>query len=161
MTIPIKINPLLYQLSVKTILNTIGLILIFRLHGEIMRKNDLINLLENIEGNPEIKLWNGFVQDWQDIDKTPVPITIFKHSLDSHINTARMSGYAYRKEPRELSPQDVEELKKSYKNINYEINSFVTEEDVKLGRYKKKKIILLQPKIKGQASFDRLGEVNY
>lgn len=161
MTTPIRINPLSYQLWGETTLNTTGLISIFKLHGGIMRKNDLINLLENIEGNPEIKLWNGFVRDWQDIDKTPVTIAIFKHSLDSYINTARMSGYAYRKAPRELSPQDVEELRKSYKNINYEINPFVTEEDVKLGRYKKKKIILLQPKIKGQTSFDRLGEVNY
>lgn len=126
-----------------------------------MKKNELIAILENIKGNPEIKLWNGFVSDWQDIDKIPVSIDIFKHSLESHINTARMSGYSYRKSPRDLSAEEVKELKKGWKHINYEINEFVTKEDVKLKRYKRKKIVLLQPKIKGISTFDRLGDVNY
>ncbi len=28
-----------------------------------MRKNDLIALLENIKGNPEIVMWNGYVDE--------------------------------------------------------------------------------------------------
>ena len=28
-----------------------------------MKKNDLIKPLQTIEGNPDIVLWNGFVQD--------------------------------------------------------------------------------------------------
>lgn len=30
-----------------------------------MRKNDLIAKLQNIKGNPEVVLWNGFVGDYQ------------------------------------------------------------------------------------------------
>ena len=32
-----------------------------------MKKNQLIEQLQKIKGNPEIKMWNGYVDDWMDI----------------------------------------------------------------------------------------------
>jgi len=32
-----------------------------------MRKNDLIKLPNQIEGNPEVVLWNGYVGDYTNI----------------------------------------------------------------------------------------------
>jgi len=33
-----------------------------------VRKNQLIEQLQKIKGNPEIKMWNGFVEDWTNIE---------------------------------------------------------------------------------------------
>jgi len=32
-----------------------------------MKKNQLIEQLQKIKGNPEIKMWNGYVDDWMNI----------------------------------------------------------------------------------------------
>ena len=32
-----------------------------------MRKNQLIKLLQEIKGNPEVMVWNGFVDDYMPI----------------------------------------------------------------------------------------------
>ena len=34
-----------------------------------MRKNDLIKMLKEIKGNPEVVLWNGMVGDWMPVGK--------------------------------------------------------------------------------------------
>lgn len=53
-----------------------------------MRKNDLIKKLQEIEGNPEIVLYNSFVDDWQHIKLTPGKLfkTIF-HNKDFDKNS--------------------------------------------------------------------------
>lgn len=33
-----------------------------------MKKNKLIQILQNMKGNPDIKVWNGYAGDWQDFD---------------------------------------------------------------------------------------------
>ena len=33
-----------------------------------MKKNKLIELLQAIKGNPDVYLWNGHAEDWQNID---------------------------------------------------------------------------------------------
>ena len=55
-----------------------------------MKKNDLIKLLNSIEGNPDIVLWNGFVRDYQDISKELVKGDLVKISLDWYLETCRM-----------------------------------------------------------------------
>ncbi|AXC39087.1 UNVERIFIED_ORG: hypothetical protein [Escherichia phage CMSTMSU] len=32
-------------------------------------KNDLIKMLQEIDGNPEIVIWNGYVDDYMNIEK--------------------------------------------------------------------------------------------
>jgi hypothetical protein len=44
-----------------------------------MRKNDLIKLLQEIDGNPEVSLWNGFVGDWMPISKEIEVIELVKN----------------------------------------------------------------------------------
>lgn len=43
-----------------------------------MKKNKLIALLKAIEGNPEIYLWNGYTEDWMDVDKEFIHCTFVK-----------------------------------------------------------------------------------
>jgi hypothetical protein len=33
-----------------------------------MKKNQLIEQLQKIKGNPDIKMWNGLVEDWMNIE---------------------------------------------------------------------------------------------
>ena len=129
--------------------------------GEVMRKNDLIKILQSIEGNPEIKLWSGFVRDWQDIDKEVIKLPLVKHSFDNYINRLRMSGFAYTKKPRELSEDDMKQAKKDYDKQAWEINPFVKIQDIREGYYKQKNVYILQAKARGVATFDRQGGIEY
>jgi len=52
-----------------------------------MCKNDLIKLLQTIEGNTDIVLWNGFVGDYQDISKELVKGELVKISLDWYLES--------------------------------------------------------------------------
>ena len=55
-----------------------------------MRKNDLIKLLQTIEGNPEIVLWNGFVGDYQNISPKLVEGDLVKKTLEYYLEHNRM-----------------------------------------------------------------------
>ena len=55
-----------------------------------MKKNDLIKLLNTIEGNPDVALWNGFVGDYQDISKELVKGDLVKMSLDWYLEMCRI-----------------------------------------------------------------------
>lgn len=46
-----------------------------------MKKSNLIEILQTIPGDPEIKFWNGFVQDWMDIDDQIIPVELTKTKL--------------------------------------------------------------------------------
>ena len=46
-----------------------------------MRKNQLIEMLQNIKGNPEIHMWNGFVEDYQPINKELVEVDLHKYKV--------------------------------------------------------------------------------
>ena len=43
-----------------------------------MRKNDLIKILQDIKGNPEVMLWNGLVQDCTHISNKVIPFDLVK-----------------------------------------------------------------------------------
>lgn len=55
-----------------------------------MKKNKLIELLQTIEGNPDIYLWNGFVGDWVDIDPNFVEDYLVKESVEHKFNCLKM-----------------------------------------------------------------------
>jgi len=47
-----------------------------------MRKNDLIKILENVKGNPEIMLWNGHIHDVMPISKELDTCYLSKYPYD-------------------------------------------------------------------------------
>ena len=56
----------------------------------IMKKNKLIELLQAVEGNPEILLWNGYVGDYMDIDKELAERSLVKMTFLRYIETIWM-----------------------------------------------------------------------
>ena len=128
-----------------------------------MKKSKLIEMLNKIEGDPEIKLWNGMVGDWMDIAPKLVPSDLVKQSLTHWLDMCRLHECRDRQDrDYQLPDEEVAQLKKDYNKVNpWELNPYVTLEDVQEGRYLLKNIYLLNAKTKGVKSFDRLGDIDY
>lgn len=127
-----------------------------------MKKSDLIALLNSIEGNPEIKLWNGFVEDWVDIENKLHPLELVKLTKAEYIKRITMQECIRKKDWNyELSEDEIEKVEKLYNQMKWEYKQFVTSEDIEQGRYKVKNVFLLQAKIKGEKTFDRCGDIEY
>jgi hypothetical protein len=128
-----------------------------------MKKSKLIEMLNRLEGDPEIKLWNGMVGDWMDIDRELVPSDLVKQSLEHWLEMCRVQECRERRDwDYQLPAEEVAALKKDYNRVNtWELNPFVTLEDVQEKRYKLKNIYILNAKTKGVKAFDRLGDIDY
>jgi hypothetical protein len=56
----------------------------------------------------------------------------------------------------------VELLSKNFDRVcKWEMNGYVTEDDIKSKRWKRKKVYLISPKLRGERSMDRIGVVEY
>ncbi len=130
-----------------------------------MRKQDLINKLQTIPGNPEVMLWNGVVQDF-------VPIgNIGSHSLvkitkEWFVRCIRNEEYLNGLDPDNpkncfTAKSSDEELEKLYNREKYELNGFVYNDDIKEKRYKKKNIVFIDAKITGKKSYGRGFDIDY
>lgn len=125
-----------------------------------MRKNELINLLFAIEGNPEITLWNGFVGDWMPINNKLGEIELVKEN-PQHIRDA--INWEHHRDG--LPPITDDEMAKVIKEhySKWEMpNEFVTEDEMfRWYGTKRKKIIVLQAKLRGKSTWDRAGDMSY
>lgn len=128
-----------------------------------MKKNKLIELLNSIEGNPEIVLWNGLVGDYQDISSNLIDDSLVKRTLKDYLHHVELErARSYNDWDRKLSESEIKDLETNYKQIvDWELNDYVTSEDIKQKRYTAKKIVLLQPKLRNAKHFDRLGSISY
>lgn len=130
-----------------------------------MRKNKLIELLHKIEGNPDIVLWNGIVGDYQSIDPCFVEGKLVKKTLVEYIENCRVEQCVTLKDWKfNFSDDEINELKSNYKRVfDWEDNRFITEEDIKLKRYSKKRVVFIQSKQRGENFFCRSvkGGINY
>ena len=114
-----------------------------------MKKNKLIEMLNSIEGNPEIFLWNGYVSDYMDIDKLPVPTSLVKMTWDNYLDLYKLrycrdSGVAY--DTLTLSDEKIKALKTRFNNFEWEINPYVSEKEIESKLYKKKDVLILNSK---------------
>lgn len=102
-----------------------------------MRKNDLIALLRNMEGNPEIMLWNGYTSDFMNVGGL-VEGDLVKQTWEHYVEMCRLQDCSDRKDWNyQYGPDDIAELKKSYaKHVEWEVNPYVSLEDVKEKRYR-------------------------
>ena len=128
-----------------------------------MKKSKLIEMLNRLEGDPEIKLWNGMVGDWMDIDRELVPSDLVKQTLAHWLEMCRVEECKTRRDwDYQMPAEEVARLKKDYNKVNpWELNPYVTLEDVQEKRYSLKNIYILNAKTKGVTSFDRLGDIDY
>ena len=128
-----------------------------------MKKSKLIEMLNRLEGDPEIKLWNGMVGDWMDIDRELVPSDLVKQTFAHWLEMCRVEECIKRKDwDYRMPAEEVAQLKKNYNKVHeWELNPYVTLEDVQEKRYSLKNIYILNAKPRGVKSFDRLGDIDY
>ena len=130
-----------------------------------MKKSKLIELLNAIPGNPEIKLWNGMVGDWMDISPTIVPSDLVKMNLAYWLESCRLQDCADLKNwEYQMPAEEVKKLTARHKrgDVNkWEMNPYVTLEDIKNKNYSMKTVYILNAKVKGEKTFDRFGDISY
>jgi hypothetical protein len=126
-----------------------------------MKKNKLIDILNKIEGNPDIYLWNGYVGDWMDIGNISES-DLVKQTFDYYVESVRLEEAIDKKDfTHTLSKNDIFDLSKSYKKFEYEVDQYVSLEDIQKKRYKKKRVVFIDAKPRVKFSFDRLGYMEY
>jgi hypothetical protein len=127
-----------------------------------LRKNDLIKQLETLPGNPEIKLWNGMVGDWMDIEGL-IAGDLFKETEDHYLEMCRLEkcrdhlNFTY-----QLTEEETAKYKGWHKkNSSWQHNEFVTQEDLDSKRYTNKSIYYIDAKLRGEQFIDRQGSMSY
>lgn len=122
-----------------------------------MKKNELIKLLQSINGNPEVKFWNGFVEDVQDISGELSVDYVTKHTRKDYIDLIQFEGQRTRRDFSYTIPDnELELIHKEYDKMKYEYNQYHD-----LDKMKKKRILILSPKSSGKTTHDRLGTIEY
>lgn len=126
-----------------------------------MKKDKLIAMLQEIKGNPDILLWNGLVGDWMDIGRV-VPHDLVKMSLPYYLEGCRLQDCCDKEDwSYQLPAEEVADLTKRWRKFPWEFNQYVTEEDIKQGKYKAKNIHLIEAKLRGETVRDCLGTIGY
>ena len=124
-----------------------------------MRKNQLIEILKNIKGNPEIMIWNGLVEDVQPIGKEVVECKLYKLSFEGYKERVNLQR-VYRENLPELLDDELKVLYKKHKIGQYEAFNYYPPDDNDKA-YNKKTVFVLEPKATGKTHFDRLGTIEY
>ena len=100
-----------------------------------------------------------------DIDKELAERSLVKMTFLRYIETIWMErlrdnpefGWDYK-----FSDEEIAQFKKSYKQyIKWELNEYVSDEDIREKHYSEKRIILINSKTRGEKTFDRWGEMSY
>jgi hypothetical protein len=127
-----------------------------------MKKSKLIELLQTIEGNPDIMLWNGIVGDVMDLKPNLGAVRLVKQTLAFYLEMCRLQDCRDKNDWSYQMPQEeVERLTDLYKSFEYEENSYVYQEDIDKGNYKQKIVYVLDAKLTGKTSYSRSGDISY
>lgn len=133
-----------------------------------MRKNDLIKMLQEIEGNPQIVIWNGYVDDYMNIDKEMFSITLVKET-ENFIFNGLKGEWSQMNKSWDIPEEVLEKLRERAKEIHQKrehdfANPYVTEEEFE-SWYGKKKLTkyVLAPKLRGKTSLGvfNAADINY
>lgn len=127
-----------------------------------MKKDKLIKLLLSIEGNPDILLWNGYAMDWMDI-KGLAEAELVKMTKEYYIATVELEEKINKGDSDYTLPEsEKEKLHTSYKkDVLWEMGELIHHEDIKKGRYERKKVVYLRAKLRSIKTYDRIGEICY
>ena len=133
-----------------------------------MKKSKLIEYLQSIKGDPDILLWNGVVEDAVPLDKDIQIDYQVKHSPEYFINELKYNWYQNNCRDYSIQmPTDVverlnEKAKEYSKNSKWDFpNHFFDEEAQKRNYNRKRKVLILQPKIMNKTYSDRIGNITY
>lgn len=113
-----------------------------------MKKSKWIAMLEQIEGDPDILLWNDHANDYQDVEPTLEKQQLARISFDAYVGfieeerKATHSGNKYK-----LSSDDLKYLKKQFtEHHEWKINPWVTDEDINKDIFKVKNVYMVKGK---------------
>jgi hypothetical protein len=130
-----------------------------------MKKNQLIEQLQKIKGNPEIKMWNGYVDDWMNFHLVE---NILVKETEEHIRFGIEMQWKERNKTWEIPPDIQNELDAAVKyrleTDEWETpNEFLqTKEDWDKWYGKNvKRTVFINAKTRGKKSWDRLGDIRY
>ena len=131
-----------------------------------MRKNQLIELLQEIKGNPEVMVWNGLVDDYMSLGSVDTN-TLYKQSAD-FIYKNLVYNYQERNNSFDNPPAEIQEKLREkatalFKKETYELPNMFLDQDQFSDWYgnNKKAIISLNPKPTGKVSEGRSCNITY
>ena len=131
-----------------------------------MRKNQLIELLQEIKGNPEVMVWNGLVDDYMPLGNVNTN-TLYKQSV-KFIYRTLVYNYQERNNSFDSPPENTkkklrEEAIALFKKETYELPNMFLDQDQFVDWYgnNKKTIISLNPKPTGKVSEGRSCNLTY
>ncbi|MGL4582644.1 MAG: hypothetical protein ACRCVU_06640 [Flavobacterium sp.] len=131
-----------------------------------MKKNQLIQILQGIKGNPEVMIWNGLVNDVMPIGDVSED-TLYKLSKEHIYETLEFDQKRFAKSFDDL-PQDVKQRLKERaeeitKKAQYEYpNQYLHPSEYPCWYNKRvKKIAVISAKVTGKVHEDRWGTITY
>lgn len=133
-----------------------------------MKKDKLIELLNSIEGNPEIVLWNGYAADYMHIDPNVEKLTLVKETKEFTLDMLK-SQYCSVNRTFEIPEEELEQMvlraDELHKTRKWEQpNNYVEPENFKYWYGNKKKVLyVLNAKLRGKTSLGmcRAGDIEY
>ena len=131
-----------------------------------MRKNQLIELLQGIKGNPEVMVWNGLVDDYMPLGSVDTN-TLYKQSIDfiykKLVYDYQERNNSFDKPPIEIQEKFREKATALFKKETYELPNMYLDQDQFSDWYgnNKKAIISLNPKPTGKVSEGRSCNITY
>ena len=131
-----------------------------------MRKNQLIELLQGIKGNPEVMVWNGLVDDYMPLGSVDTN-TLYKQSADfiykNLVYNYQERNNSFDKPPVEIQEKFREKATALFKKETYELPNMYLDQDQFSDWYgnNKKAIISLNPKPTGKVSEGRSCNITY
>ena len=131
-----------------------------------MRKNQLIELLQEIKGNPEVMVWNGLVDDYMPLGSVDTN-TLYKQSIDfiykKLVYDYQERNNSFDKPPVEIQEKFREKATALFKKETYELPNMYLDQDQFSDWYgnNKKAIISLNPKPTGKVSEGRSCNITY
>lgn len=126
-----------------------------------MKKSKLIEMLNAIEGDPDIVLWSGMVGDWMDVGEL-VPSSLVKMTFQHYAEMVRLERCIDMCDwTIQLTDDEINELKEIHRTMHYEVNPYVTKEDVATKKYRAKRIVYISAKLRNIKGYDRIGDYSY
>jgi len=133
-----------------------------------MKKDKLIALLQELEGNPDVYFWNGFVSDYMDVLPKIDTYDMVKEQYSFTLNGV-IGEYLKGTNQTEVSPEVYEQLEEKARSIHSRKqwdfpNPFVEDEEDFKHWYgsNKKKVAILNTKLRGKLDFSRgKGKLEY
>ena len=125
-----------------------------------MKKDKLIELLQQIKGNPEIVIWNGFVGDYQLINNKITETFLYKET--KHYQLEMINNERLRDNLEPITINDFkDESDYELRNIFQEIHYLRSRNKKIKDCYNKKRVVILETKTRNKTMYDRTGKINY